>query len=115
MDIYATAWIWATNSGEDNFPAFATLDGIPPNTNIYATTSVSSFSQAVDLQTGVAGTVGSVVRRWEIFNPDGSISQIEPEPDPANNSQLIENCASVTFELAVTNAVAWSQISLFTY
>jgi hypothetical protein len=116
MDIYESGWIWAESGDETVVPGTLTVSNIPPNTNLFVTISISSFTQAVNFQTGVAGMVASGVRRWDVFNPDGSVQTVDPGPNQMqNNSMFIPNCASVTFELSVQLAEAWAEINLFQY
>ncbi|HXJ83147.1 MAG TPA: hypothetical protein VMS64_31245 [Candidatus Methylomirabilis sp.] len=114
FDVYWVGWIASfTNSADTINPISLTLN-FPPGMNILATISVSGFSQSVDVQRGIPGMVGAGVRRWQVFNSDGSVSQIDPGGDPTNNGVFIRNCASVTFELATLLANAYAQVNVYT-
>jgi hypothetical protein len=111
--IFWAGWISSFTSSIDTVnPIFLTLT-FPPGLNIFVSVSISSFSQGVDVSRPVTGMVASGVRRWEVFNPDGSIAHVDPGPDHAElNGVFIENCASVTVELATLLARAWAQVSV---
>ena len=116
MGVYGNGFIWNDNPTQDEFPAYLTISDIPPNTNIFASVSISALTQGVNLQTGVAGYAAAAVRRWEVFNPDGSVSSVDPGPNNVwLNSNFIPNCASVTWEVSTVFAEAWAQISVFDY
>jgi len=56
------------------------------------------------------------IKRWAVFNKDGGIDTIEPEASPEGwrlNCSYIENCASVTFELATSGASGIAAATVF--
>jgi hypothetical protein len=109
MEVIGSAWLYSRSSGEN--PVYYTIGGIPPNTNVFATISVSSFSQGFTSSGG--GSVATVIRRWEVFNADGSVTPVDPGPQLSNNAVFINDCASVTFELDVNDAEGWALANVF--
>jgi hypothetical protein len=113
MNIFATAWLWIeSHSAADSEHCLATVAQIPVGTNVVATISLSYITFGTTQDT--PGAVGAAIRSWEVFNADGSTTSVVPSPDFKNNSVFIENCASVTFELAGNLAMAYAQATLFT-
>ena len=115
MEIYETAWIYADNNNPGGVEkATYTVDGFTPGTNILATIALSSFSEGVSIEgnQNTVGAGGCVVRHWQTFNPDGSVSDHDNK-DLAGNSEFIYDCASVMFELSVTFARAYAQANVF--
>ena len=104
MDIIETVWLYADNDNPNGTAkATYTVDGLPPGTSVLATIALSYFSEGVSVQAGTLGVAGALVRGWDVFNPDGSVRTIE-NTDFKGNSEFIDNCASVTFELSVVFA-----------
>jgi hypothetical protein len=114
MEIFASGWLWAS-SGSVNSPAraYLTVDKLPQGTNVFATIAVSTFSQGGDLSSGKAGAVETLIQNWAVYKPDGSVESVNPTPNFNNNSQFINNCASVTFELIAADAIAWALANIF--
>jgi hypothetical protein len=114
MNVFATAWIWIeSHSTGDTEQALATIDQIPVGTNVLATISLSYITFGTTQ--GLPGAVGAAIQSWEVFNSDGSITTVKPTPDFKNNSEIIDNCASVTFVLAGNLVMAYAQATLFTF
>jgi len=112
MEVIGTLWLYADkNSPGQTAQAFGTIDRIPKGTNVLATIALSYFSEGVSPDQGV-GVAGALIRRWDVFNPDGTITTVE-NTDFAGNSKVIDNCASVTFELSIKYARAYAQASVF--
>jgi hypothetical protein len=113
MDIIETVWLYADNDNpEGTQKTTYTVDGLLPGTSVLATIALSYFSEGVSVQDGTVGVAGALVRGWDVFNPDGSVQTIE-NTDFSGNSEFIDNCASVTFELTVTFARAYAQANVF--
>ena len=113
MDIINTVWLYAENSEPGgNIKATHTLGNLGRGTSVMASISLSYFSEGVSYDQNTVGAAVALVRRWEVFNSDGSTRTVENK-DPAGNAEWIDNCASVTFELSVTFARAYAQATLF--
>jgi hypothetical protein len=113
MDVFGTAWLWIeSHSTDDTERAIVTVDQIPRGTDVLATISLSYLAFGIPFS--VPGAVGAAIVSWDVYTRDGTIVQVDPDPDFANNSVFINNCASVTFELAGNDARAYAQATLFT-
>jgi hypothetical protein len=116
MEMYGNGFIGAYNPGDAPFLVAMTMDQIPPNTDIFTSIALSAFAPGIDFDNRVVGDAGVVVRRWQVFNPDGSVSTVDPGPNQVwCNSMFIENCASITWELSAVLAEVYAQISVFRY
>ena len=116
MDNYCSLF-QEINNQNNNIVAFKfTVEGIPPNTNVYATTALTSFEQGIAFEGFHGGWAATGIIRWDVFNPDGSIATVQPTdpPDLSQNFEYIDNCASITFELAVFQGNACSRCDVFT-
>ncbi len=113
MQAYETVWLYAENDNP-NGDAKATylVDDLPPGANVLATIALSYFTEGVSYDQGAVGAAGAVIRQYQTRNPDGSVTEHD-NTDFALNSVFVENCASLTFELAVNFARAYAQASVF--
>jgi len=112
MDVIETVWLYADDDNPNGASkATYTVDGLAPGTSVMASIALSYFSEGVSIDQGAVGAAGALVRSWDVFNPDGSIQTIE-NTDFAGNSEFIDNCAAVTFELSVTFARAYAQATV---
>ena len=93
-----------------------TLDRLPPGTNVYASIGLSqvntSFAaNAPDPHFSAEAWISS----FTVYLTDGSESAPQTPDSPLFflNSIFIQNCATITFELAVNRADAIAQITVF--
>jgi hypothetical protein len=113
MNIYETVWLFADNDNPNgDAKATYTVDMIPQGTNIWVTIALSYFSEGVSYDQQALGAAGCLVRSWDAYNSDGTVTHHD-NTDFAGNSELIYNCAAVTLELAVTFARAYAQATLY--
>jgi hypothetical protein len=120
MIYFAGGTLWAWSSPVGNIArVFLTIDQIPPNHNVYATCALTSVSQAVAIDSNRNETPGQIsvgIKRWAVFNKDGGVDTIEPEASPEGwriNNSFIENCASVTFQLATSGAAGIASAAVY--
>jgi len=120
MDVFATAWLYADNDnpGGNAYSTCVvdgmsdTVDGIHVGASVLATVSLSAFSEGVGWGADSVGAVACLIRRWQALDADGLAVDHE-NLDEALNSVFIDNCVSVTFELAVNFAWAYAQATVF--
>ena len=63
---------------------------------------------------GLNGSAPAIIRRWLVFNSDGSTEPVDPGPNHIEmNSVVIPNAASITFELSGYLVIAYAQASIF--
>jgi len=115
VDIIETVWLCA-DANAPNVNGYATyvVDQLPPGTSVMACCSLSAFSEGVSYenQGNAVGAASVLIRSWDEFQPDGSIKTYNSTA-LTNNALFINNCASVTFELAVNFAWAYAQATVF--
>jgi hypothetical protein len=104
-------WMYASNAtpGQQT-TTMNTVSGIPRGTNVFATVSLSFFTEGVSAS-GV-GAAGAVIPHWGVFNANGSITAMS-NVNLNSNALVINNCAYVTFELVANDAGAYAQGSVF--
>jgi hypothetical protein len=114
MDLYETVWLFAEDYDQNGSHCFYTVDGLAPGTTVWATVALSYIQCATTTVNDalVTGAGGALIRGWETFNPDGTVTS-HSNFDYAGNAELIENCASVTFELSLSFARMWAQGNVF--
>ena len=104
---------WLSASSKDGSTRFVDLTFEIPNLTVLATTAISAFSAG--LHEHVPGSVATYIREVASFTGPHAIKITDLPGDPANNSVYVEKCAFIRFRLAVFQATAWSQASVFHY
>jgi hypothetical protein len=111
---YGYLWAWSSPVGNLN-RVFLTIDRIPPRSNVYATCALTSVSLAIAIDSDrqeTLGQVGVAIKRWGVYNDDGSI-RTEERTVWEENARYIEDCASVTFELMTSGGVGYATVSVY--
>ncbi len=87
----------------------------PQGTTVHATIALSWVDtlfadNAPDPTFSAAGFIES----WTVYLPDGTQSQPITGGDFTQNAARVENCASITFWLAVERVAAMAQVNVYT-
>ncbi|WP_263383255.1 hypothetical protein [Granulicella arctica] len=114
MTIYESVWISASNPTPNASTNITHLvDGFAKGTTVFATVSLSAMSEGVSSASNTVGSVGCIIRSWQTFNANGSVTTFN-NLALSGNAMYIPNCASVTFELTVDYANAYALGMVYT-
>jgi len=90
---------------------------LPPGTNVYATIALSEYQLLTPRDDTRPSSIFAYISSWTVYEPDGTISGLIPADQGQNQTAAgIQNCATITFLLAVQNgAGGGAQINIFTF
>jgi len=105
-------WIAASMFGHGTFSQSYFQFYEPPGQDIYATIALSGIDH---FPSDTEHSASAYIARWTVYGPDGKL--VAPEPNsmgPTQNAIGLRNCASLEFELEVSQWVsATAQINIF--
>lgn len=117
MSPFSWGWLYAYSPTVGNATRiFLTIDGIPRGSRVYATCALTLVSQAITIASNRSqqpGQVSVAIKRWSVFNRDGSIANVEPGAGWELNNEYIDDAASVTFQLLTSGAIGYASAAVF--
>src|SRR5215813_13054790 len=109
-DVLASVWLYANTLSSTE--QWSTYTLVVPRRNIFARIALSVFVPAVHSDP-IGSGAGARIIKYSFFQEPDIVQEVVLPDDWNENSIFIDNCASITFGLAVKVAWGYAEAAVF--